>query len=301
MTQDDSHLPSGDDNGDTHRTGPSGPEPDSRHGQGDVRTRSTANSDPWDEEAPADRRSGPPRDFRVPWTWADWVMGPLFTLFFGAAFAATVVGLMGLDPLGGGRDLVFVGVLTQVSGLAGFLVWLAARGSLTRHLLGYAPPRARHLGYGLAAGVGGYVGFVAYMTGMLQLIGIDDLPRQESLLGIVEGEGLVLVLGFVMVVVLAPLVEELVYRGVIFQGMRQRWGFWLGALLSAGIFAVVHLELLFSGGAYDASGWVSISGIGLLAVWFAWLLHRTGSLIVPIVAHAVFNAIMLVLALFLLA
>lgn len=278
----------------------------------DLHTVAPADQPAWPDDAADSERRGPPSWFRVPWSWVDWGMALLFTIFFGAAVAGVLAVFLGLDPTEG-IGLVVMGIVTQVAGLAGFLGWLAARDSLTWHLLGHRRPRASHLGWGLAAGIGGYIGFVVLMTAALRLIGIEELPQQESLLGILEGDTVVVVLGVLMVVVLAPLVEEVVYRGIIFQGMRDvigrslerrevepstrdRAAFWLAAGGSSIIFGIVHVELLLRGGVYDPTGWVSITGITLLAVWFSWLLHRTGSIVVPMIAHGVFNGTMLGLA-----
>jgi membrane protease YdiL (CAAX protease family) len=43
-------------------------------------------------------------------------------------------------------------------------------------------------------------------------------------------------------VIVAPFVEEVFFRGFLFQGLRQRYGWIAAMLLSSAIFAVAHLD-----------------------------------------------------------
>lgn len=76
--------------------------------------------------------------------------------------------------------------------------------------------------------------------------------------------------GLFLMVVLAPIVEELVFRGLLYRMLRERWGIWLSVAVSAAFFSLVHHGMLFSpqlvGGiifalAYEWSKslWVSIT------------------------------------------
>jgi membrane protease YdiL (CAAX protease family) len=81
----------------------------------------------------------------------------------------------------------------------------------------------------------------------------------------------------------APALEETLFRGVLFGGLRRRWSFWPAALVSGAIFAVVHLDL---------AGFVAYALLGLV---FAYLFERSRSLVAPWAAHAAFNVFNLVL------
>lgn len=84
-------------------------------------------------------------------------------------------------------------------------------------------------------------------------------------------------------VVLAPVAEELLFRGFIYRTLRQRYGMTVGMLLSSGVFALVHIYPPVLPGLF-------VSGI-LLAVAY----ERRKSLLVNIVAHAINNLIAFVL------
>ncbi len=83
----------------------------------------------------------------------------------------------------------------------------------------------------------------------------------------------------VMASVVAPLVEETLFRGILFRALEARLSFWSAAFVSGVIFAIGHGEL------------VVIFPITLLGVAFAFLARKTGNLWPSAVAHGVFNAI----------
>jgi membrane protease YdiL (CAAX protease family) len=76
--------------------------------------------------------------------------------------------------------------------------------------------------------------------------------------------------GLLLMVVLAPIVEELIFRGLLYRMLRERWGIWISVAVSAAFFSLVHHGILLSpqliGGiifalAYEWSRslWVSIA------------------------------------------
>ncbi len=78
---------------------------------------------------------------------------------------------------------------------------------------------------------------------------------------------------------LAPLAEELLYRGVLFRSFWNRLGVIPAALLSSLIFAVLHF--------YDGYGFASVGVFGLSC---ALLYAATGSLTSTIALHMLYNA-----------
>jgi len=89
----------------------------------------------------------------------------------------------------------------------------------------------------------------------------------------------VLVLFAVMVVVGAPIAEELTFRGLLWSGLAKR-GIrpWVSVLVSAGAFALIHFE---------PERLLVLLAIGSVLGGVRWL---TGSLGACMVAHAVNNA-----------
>ncbi len=87
--------------------------------------------------------------------------------------------------------------------------------------------------------------------------------------------GLVLLAGAAV----APVIEEIFFRGYVFRAYLARKGTWQAFLFSAGLFAAVHGDL---------PAFLPIFAMGLLLSLFY---YRTGSLVPSIVAHALNNAV----------
>ena len=82
----------------------------------------------------------------------------------------------------------------------------------------------------------------------------------------------------VMAVIVAPVAEEILFRGY-FYGVIRRFGGRLAAILTSSLlFAAIHVHL------------PSMLGLGILAVILCLLYERTGSLWATITMHATFNA-----------
>ena len=96
-----------------------------------------------------------------------------------------------------------------------------------------------------------------------------------------HGAGFVLLI--VMTVVLAPVMEEWLFRGVIYRGVAQggagRGSVVRAVALSAVLFALAHAEL------------VQFVGLAFLGVVLAVLVARSGRLVPSIVTHVSFNAV----------
>ena len=102
---------------------------------------------------------------------------------------------------------------------------------------------------------------------------------QENVVTIFPHTSAGLLLFVVLAVLVAPVIEETIFRGFVFQGLARSWGPLLGALSSALIFAAWHQQL---------SVLVPIFCLGaLLAAGFYW----TRSIYTNITFHAIFNAI----------
>lgn len=248
----------------------------------------------WRHDAPE-----PPAAFRVPWSVSDALLLVLWTIV-----AQVVVGVAVLASRADvGSDLVGVTVSLVVQGvtLAGVLVWLALRSRLSWRLLGPLPPRLRDLWVGSGVGVAGFVIVTLLLLLADQLWGEVEPPDQPLTRMIGEG-GLVTLLVVVVAVLAAPVVEEVVFRGLLFQAIRERAGVFPAMGLSALIFGAVHLPQIVEVEAetglvegINVAALPSIAGLAILGFWFAGAFHRTGRLGVVVAAHATFNGIALAL------
>jgi membrane protease YdiL (CAAX protease family) len=87
------------------------------------------------------------------------------------------------------------------------------------------------------------------------------------------------------VVILAPIAEEIFFRGVVFNAWLREGGRIYAYIGSAALFAVIHLSL------------VSLVPIFFLGLALAWVYERNGSLLAPMAMHATVNGISVALTL----
>lgn len=83
---------------------------------------------------------------------------------------------------------------------------------------------------------------------------------------------------FLLAAVMAPLLEETMFRGALHRFMRHRWGFFLSALVGGIIFAVVHPQ-----------GWIAVPALTAMGMGFSLLREWRNSLIASMTAHAIHN------------
>ena len=90
-----------------------------------------------------------------------------------------------------------------------------------------------------------------------------------------------------VVVSLGPMVEELLFRGVLLSTLLKRWGAGWAALISSLMFALVHLPGL-------QWQWFELPDLLLLALLLAWLRLRSGSIWPGVLAHGINNLLAVV-------
>ena len=100
--------------------------------------------------------------------------------------------------------------------------------------------------------------------------------RAEDIASMAPGGWVVLLV--IIVVIGAPVVEEIVYRGSLQTRLVQGFGVSAGIFVTALIFALIHLTP------------VEIPGLFVFALVLGIARHKTGALGLPIVAHLAFNA-----------
>ncbi|HUE99810.1 MAG TPA: CPBP family intramembrane glutamic endopeptidase, partial [Anaerolineales bacterium] len=83
---------------------------------------------------------------------------------------------------------------------------------------------------------------------------------------------------FIVGAVFAPLVEEIFFRGFLFQGFRQKYGWVTAMLISSAIFAVAHLDP------------VVLIPTFILGCLLAYMYHRSNSVWPGIILHFLVNS-----------
>jgi membrane protease YdiL (CAAX protease family) len=132
---------------------------------------------------------------------------------------------------------------------------------------------------GVFAGLGLTVLSAVY-TGFLQrLLGEGAVESQVEFLQRVLDNKPAVTLLVLLIAGMAPVCEELFFRGVIFGSARAAGLNNVGVALSAVLFASVHVSLLLA------------PFYLIFAVVMCWLYARTGTLAAPIAAHATLNSV----------
>jgi membrane protease YdiL (CAAX protease family) len=144
--------------------------------------------------------------------------------------------------------------------------------------------RAGEIGRGIALGVTAFAGavLVEWLMSLLRV----EASEQALVQGFLEAGGPLLYVFVPFAVVLAPLGEEIFFRGFQLAYLARERGAPVAYAVSAALFAGVHLNP----GGFPIYLWFG----GL----FAWGYRRWSSLVVPVVAHGVANGITLTLASF---
>ncbi|MBI1764881.1 MAG: CPBP family intramembrane metalloprotease [Acidobacteria bacterium] len=118
------------------------------------------------------------------------------------------------------------------------------------------------------------------------------LPHQETDLEKLMKLGMsVRVLTALLAVLSAPLVEEVVYRGVLYPGLARNWGMAGGVSGATLLFALVHVPQYWG-------SWAAISTIVLLSLVLTLLRAATGSILPGVATHFVYNGIQALALLF---
>lgn len=137
--------------------------------------------------------------------------------------------------------------------------------------------------WGVPAGMALQV-VVALLTAPLIIWVFGDNPPEQSVSEIAGTSQTLIEQLFVIaaIAVAAPIIEEIIYRGMLLSTLRRRFGAWVSILISAVIFAGIHAVL-------DPNAVAAVPGLFLLGVVLAYTALRTGDLSLPIALHSGVN------------
>lgn len=110
-------------------------------------------------------------------------------------------------------------------------------------------------------------------TPIISAIPMPDFVR-EMFLKMSQTEG---VFGLITLVIAAPILEEIIFRGIVLEGLLKRYSPLKSILISALFFGIVHLN-----------PWQFLSGF-LGGILMGWVYYRTRNLLLPIFLHFVNN------------
>jgi len=210
---------------------------------------------------------------------------------------AAVLGYCGSRAIvgeSGGEKLQFVIELAPFV-LIGLMIGRALRVDAGLRKLGLLPRHPERdtrwgvagmfVGLGLAGGVGVVVNTISTRLGM-------PVPEvaHETLRNLRENFSIELLISVsIFAVIIAPVLEELVFRGLMQTCWVRLLGgmSWPAVVLTAGVFSLTHAWVV---------PWQGLVPLFVLGLVFGYLYERTGSLLTSTLAHAGFNAMNIAIA-----
>jgi len=224
--------------------------------------------------------ASPRSERRARWDWADVLVILFGSLFLGAlADGGVSVVVRRVDTSLSTQDrssvealagqLAFYGVAISVT-----LLVIAGRRGLDVRELGWRRPSLRWM---LAAVPLTLLGLV--IAGALTSVAQSLLPHapNQQCIEVQQQYGHSVLLALPVVCLAAPIVEETIFRGVLYRWLRGVMPLGTAMLVSAAIFALAHaITLLF----------LPLLGLGML---LAWVYEHSNSLWPGVLVHALFN------------
>lgn len=128
-----------------------------------------------------------------------------------------------------------------------------------------------------------FIGIVLVLPVLLPVVDVD----QTQQLGFESPVGVEYLFVFFSLVILPPLVEEILFRGFLFERLRQYIKLPVAIGITSVLFAIAHLEF-FS----DASlNWIAAIDTFVLSLFLIWVYIKTESLWAAIFLHGIKNAV----------
>jgi membrane protease YdiL (CAAX protease family) len=211
----------------------------------------------------------------VPWTAQDAWIG------LGLAVVAVILGALPIVALPEASYLE-VPALT-VAELLYLLpvVAILGRRKASWRLLGFNAFSGGAMGVGCGIIVITYAAiFIHNVT--LMLLGVPT--QAETLVDLLDSAPVAVAVALAGILV-APFVEEIFFRGFVFQGLRQTYGWNKAALVSSALFGALHMQL------------VALVPTFLLGYALAIIFNRSNSIWPGIILHALVNALAIVVLL----
>ena len=144
------------------------------------------------------------------------------------------------------------------------------------------------IGYGVGLAFACLVAAQALTVGVARLVGLGDSDDAANTDILTDNQGSIWIVGIVVLVVVgAPLAEELLFRGYLLRTLEKYIGSVLAIVLSSFLFAIPHWQ---PGATWQETAVLltALGGVGLVLAIGAVLTDRLAP---SIIAHAIFNGV----------
>ena len=216
--------------------------------------------------------------------WPQWPLwAPIAGALFGVSVAILIMGVVAGVLRSGGVHITdsspgFTAAFTVVQDVCVVIASIGVAATTIRPRawqFGFRPAPLRFTTGIVFMGLAAFYLFALVYSAIVQ----PDNPQK-----IVQNLGadkstLLLVVGALVVIAVAPVCEELFFRGFMFRVLRLRTGFWAAAVVDGILFGLVHGVN------------VVLPVLVVLGVVLCWVFERTGTLFATIAIHAFNNMV----------
>jgi membrane protease YdiL (CAAX protease family) len=207
------------------------------------------------------------------------ISAAIILFFIGAALGTQL--LLGLDEPADITLLASIGLAVLEGVVLVFSVYFFGirRRGFSMHALGLNAPDPRW------TVISAVIGMIAIPLSAIVAILVQlalGRPIENTQLPFLAPEGFSWIGGLMMFLLaglVVPFAEELYFRGVLYNWMRDRWGIWPAILISSLVFGIVHGEIAIAVSAF------------ILGILIAWAYERSSSLWTAIFIHAINNGV----------
>jgi membrane protease YdiL (CAAX protease family) len=237
-----------------------------------------------------------PNDLRVPWDWVDLLL--LLFISFCAVFClsflfATVMGVFGLKPAQMQKSIALrniFGVIVQV-GLDLFLLgYLAAQmryrfRSPFWRTIGWRPLELDGPSQALIYGALVFAGI--FLQALVTAASSAFVPKRHLPIQTVLEDRHASILFMLVAVLVAPLVEEIIFRGYIYPVVARTFGVASSILATGILFGLLHAPQLWG-------GWWQIALLILVGVIFTLVRAVSKTVITSYILHTSYNSVQVI-------
>lgn len=230
---------------------------------------------------------------KVNWTPLEAMVITIALYFASQVIAAVGLGsFIGATQTGGAVSLddtatQFAYVLVVESISIGLLYWFMKRRRTPWSAIGLVRPRLRDIWYGLGGFTVYFVGYAFIVAQLVEKYLPVDTEQRQQLGFDTTAVGPELILIFLSLVILPPLVEEVLVRGFLFTGLRNKLPLVTAAVLTSIVFAAAHLQW----GSDAPLLWTAAIDTFVLSLVLVYVRHKSGSLWPGIGIHFIKNGI----------
>jgi membrane protease YdiL (CAAX protease family) len=206
--------------------------------------------------------------YSVPWSITDTWIGVILLIFISGGMVAAL--FLGLKK----EYLQNIGVLLLELVYLLPVVLIFAWRRIHWRYLGFGTFKVNVVGIGCGLLIGGYIIILLHNL-LLTMLGVDTQGDQiMQMFDQLQSPAWLFLVGAVV----APVVEEIFFRGFLFQGFRQKYGWMPAVFLSSAIFGAAHLDP------------ASLIPTFVLGCVLAYVYHRSNSVWPGILFHAAINS-----------